>query len=222
MDTKPLRTWNTDKQQAYRDQHADALFFWHLVLDASPSMIPHAGALIASYNRYLAYLKQTASPMSMTQTSLFAESLQHGSPCPLGYTAPLTPERYRPQDGDGTALYNALGKLCTETTIKSQHILIVFTDGEDCAQAPVWTAGKVKELLTTLQEVEGWLAIYLGAHEEALREATAMGFHPGNVLTFAAEKIPEAFQRLQDATQQYLNAGKVERKLLAQGGVFTA
>lgn len=218
---KRLTTWDAGKQADYRQQHAQDCFMIHWLLDASPSMIPHADALMRSYNLYLRFLQQTASPMTMTETSFFSGSLTRGEPYPLRLTPPLIPARYQPAKGNGTALYNAVGELVVTNIPLAQHILVLFTDGEDCALDPLWTAAKVKEVLTTLQEVDGWLAVFLGAFPEALNEATAMGFAPGNSLVFSTDHIPEAFKTLQDATQQYLLLKTPkERKRLAVGGIF--
>lgn len=193
----------------------------HFLLDASPSMIPHASALRTSYNLYLRFLQQTASPMTMTETAFFSGSLTRGAPCALGLTPLLTPESYQPEKGNGTALYKATGHLLTTITHPAQHILVLFTDGEDCAIEESWTAASVKELLTTLQDVDNWLAVYLGAFPKALDEAEAMGFRSGNCLVFNADHIPEAFKKLQTATQQYLALKSPrERKLLAASGIF--
>ena len=99
-------------------------------------------------------------------------------------------------------------------------MLVVFSDGEDCAPEPVWTAGQVRELLTTLQDHAGWLCVFLGAFAAALDVARSMGFHEGNCLTFPGDQIPHAFEHLRRATQRYLAAPVPERKLLATGGIF--
>jgi hypothetical protein len=110
--------------------------------------------------------------------------------------------------------------VCSTTTQAGKHILVLFTDGEDCAPVPVWTAAKVHTLLTTLQDDAGWLCVFLGTEQAALTEAEAMGFHPRNCLLFPSEQLPEAFQRLQEATQRYLMASPIAQKQLAAGGVF--
>jgi hypothetical protein len=138
----------------------------------------------------------------------------------LGAVQALTPESYRPAHGNGTALYNAVGQVCTTATQHGQHVLVVFTDGEDRAPEPVWTAGQCHEVLTTLQEHTGWLCVFLGAFPEALDVARSMGFLGGNCLTFPGDQIPQAFEHLRRATQRYLAAPAQEKKLLASGGIF--
>ena len=215
-----LTAWDGPKQQAWRARHAASVFRWHFLLDASPSMIPHKRDLLRAYNLYLGWLQQHADPMGLHSLQCFSGTLGKAMETPIGTAPVLTETFYRPEDGNGTALYNAVGEVCTQATGTGQHILVLFTDGEDCALEPRWTAAKVHTLLTTLQEADGWLCVFLGAMETALQEAGRMGFLPGNTLSFPADQIPQAFRDLQKATQKYLNAGKAERKLLAAGGIF--
>src|SRR4030095_3049581 len=131
---------------------------------------------------------------------------------------PLTAETYTARLG-GTSLFDAIGTVTTTALEPMQHVLIVFTDGEDTSSEQ-YTAGAVAELLTTLQEHSGWLCVFLGAYPDALATARTLGFHDGNCVTFAGEQIPEAFLTLQRATQRYLTAAPADRKLLAAGSFF--
>ena len=76
-------------------------------------------------------------------------------------------------------------------------------------------------LLSTLQDERQWLCVFLAAFADALPVAAVLGFKEGNCLTFASEKILEAFERLRRATETYLLASPPARKLLAQSGVFS-
>jgi hypothetical protein len=48
-----------------------------------------------------------------------------------------------------------------------------------------------------------------------------LGFLHGNCLVFGSERIPDAFERLRRAIENYLLATPQQRKLLARGGVFS-
>ena len=218
---KQLASWDASRQAAWRQSHAQELCLFHLVLDASPSMHPYQRDLIRAYNMYLAWLQAAADPMSLAEVFTFDLQLRRlSSMQALGTAQTLTPESYQPIHGNGTALYNAVGQVCTTATQTGQHVFVVFTDGQDGAQEPGWTAGSCQELLTTLQEHTGWLCVFLGAFPEALDVAKSMGFHDGNCLTFPGDQIPQAFERLRQATRRYLAAPVPERKLLASGGIF--
>jgi hypothetical protein len=219
--TKALASWDASKQDAWRSQHAQDVLLVHFVLDASPSMHPYERDLMRAYNTYLSWLQGAAHPMSLAEVFTFDTGLHRlSSMQALGAVQALTPESYQPLHGNGTAIYNAVGQVCTTTTQAGQHVLVVFTDGEDGAPEPVWTAGQVRELLTTLQEHTGWLCVFLGAFPQALAVARSMGFHEGNCLTFPGDQIPHAFEHLRRATLRYLAAPVPERKLLATGGIF--
>jgi hypothetical protein len=219
---KALSAWTPDKQQTYRQRHPEQAVMLTILLDASPSMAgAPATALRSSFNMYLAWLQAYADPMSLVDVRTFSTALSRPSPQPLGLVQPLTAVTYDPLAGDGTALYRAVGVTCTQAEVAGQHLLIVFTDGRDNRSAELgWHVGQVLTLFTTLQQEQDWCGVFLGAFPEALEVGTAMGFAPTNCLTFASDRIPEAFRRLRQATRRYLTAGAQERKLLTQGGLF--
>jgi hypothetical protein len=191
---------------------------FHFLLDASGSMASHEMDLRRAYNLYVDWLKQHADPMSLIETQSFGTQLRRSAVQALGTAPPLTAETYTARLG-GTALYDAIGALTTTAIDPMQHVLIVFTDGADTSSEQ-YTAGAVAELLTTLQQHSGWLCVFLGAYPDALATARTLGFHDGNCVTFAGEQIPEAFLKLQRATQRYLAAPPADRKLLATGSFF--
>lgn len=220
---KAMATWDASKQDAWRKTHTQDVCLLHFILDASPSMHPHQQALISAYNMYMGWLQHAVSPMSLGEVWTFDLQLHRlSSMQALGTSQFLTPESYKPLRGNGTALYNAVGQVCTTASPVGQHVLVVFTDGEDGAHEPAWTAASCRELLSTLQEHDGWLCVFLGAFEKALDVAKSMGFYDFNALSFHSDRIPDAFMRLRQATNIYLNTPAPERKLLASSGIFNA
>ena len=219
---KGLATWDSAKQEQYRRAQPQHVWTFHFCFDASPSMHgAEAAALQKAYALYLAWLQQHADPMSLVEVCTFSSKLKRSPLQPLGRCTPLTPEQYNPLQGSGTALYRALGDLCTMPVGEGQHILVVFTDGQDNASdTTAWTASKVAQLLQTLQQEQSWLCVFLGAFPQALDVGRACGFVVGNCLVFGDDRIPEAFQQLRQATQKYLQAAPADRKLLAAGGIF--
>jgi hypothetical protein len=217
-----LNTWTPDKQQTYRQRHPEQALTFTALLDASPSMYgERAKALRVSFNMYLAWLQKHADPMSLVHVRVFSTKLAEGRATPLCQTPPLSEVTYDPLGGDGTALYHAVGVTCTQHETAGQHFLIVFTDGLDNrSKALGWSAQQVCTLVTTLEQEQGWAGVFLGAFAEALAVGKAMGFSAGNCLEFSSDRIPEAFQRLRQATQRYLAASVPARKLLVQGGLF--
>jgi len=211
-------TWDASKQHQYRAQaQQDALRF-HFLLDASGSMEPYAEALRKAYNQYLRYLQRQQLRYAVCDTRCFGSTLQAATAQPLLDAQALRPETYSATYG-GTALYDALGTVLTTAETIGQHLLMVYTDGQD-NESRAYTASKVQEVLTTLQDTGDWLAVFLGAFDEALTVAQACGFRPGNVLVFPNEKLPQAFHQFREAMQRYLDASPAQRKQLQQGGIF--
>ena len=220
--SKSLRTWDAARQAAYRQQAGQGTLHFTFLLDASPSMLgQYADNLRTAFNRYLAWLKAHAGPMSLVEVHCFSTEITRGAAQPLSLVAPLTSQTYDPRQGDGTALYRALGETCTHLDAQGQRILVVFTDGMDNrSDAFGWTVSAVQTLLTTLQAERQLLAVFLGAFDEALEVAATLGFAPGNTLMFSSDQIPDAFKKLTTATQRYLATAPAARKALATGGIF--
>ena len=216
--SKPLASWDGARQAAYRQAHPDQLFLFHLLLDGSGSMHEHAGALRRAYNLYLHWLQRHAPPMSMVDVRCFGSTLQDRHMQALGIVHPLDTTTYAAEYG-GTALFDAVGDVVTQASDPGQHVLVVFTDGMD-GDSTRWSPSQVHELLQTMQTVNDWLCVFLGAFPQALEVGSALGFAPGTCLVFGTERIPEAFERLRRATETYLLATPPARKLLAQRGVF--
>jgi hypothetical protein len=179
-----------------------------------------ARVLRQSFNMYLAWLKAHASPMALADIRCFSDYVEPSSVVPLGQLTPLTEQSYDPAQGSGTALYRAIGETCMTPYPDGQHILVLFTDGEDNHSADSgWTLANAHAALAERVKTD-WLAVFLGAMPEALAIGQALGFARGNCLLMTTDAIPDAFQSLTFATQRYLTAGPGQRKLLAQVGVF--
>ena len=215
--SKLLSAWTPDKQTAWRAQHPAQALTLHMLLDTSGSMDGHMDALSKGYNLYLRWLQRHGPPMALLDTRFFTTQITAAQPLALGGAPALTPQTRTPSGG--TALYDAVGTIVSTASQPGQHVLVVFTDGQD-EDSTHWTAAQVHTLLTTVQQESGWLCVFLGAFAAALEVARSMGFLPGNCLTFPNEKLPEAFTTLQQATQRYLAAIPQDRKRLAQGGIF--
>src|SRR5215475_9674516 len=159
---KMLSAWDDSRQAHYRQLHGSLSL--HFVLDASPSMFgQRAKDLLTSFNVYLAWLKRHADPMSLAEVRCFSDYVEPSCPVPLGQLTPLTPQSYRPEDGNGTALYRAIGEVCTQAPMDGEHVLIVFTDGNDNLSKGVgWPLHKAAATLEAVTK-QGWLAVFLGA-----------------------------------------------------------
>ena len=215
---KLLASWDAGKQAAWRYAHPHELCLFHFVLDASPSMHPYQRDLMRAYNMYLSWLQHAAHPMSLAEVFTFDLQLHRlSSMQALGAVQALTPESYRPMRGNGTALYNAVGQVCTaQSTQPDSMSWSSLRMAKTVRRSPSGRLSQVCELLTTLQEHTGWLCVFLGAFPKALDVARSMGFQDGNCLTFPGDQIPQAFEHLRRATQRYLAAPAARAKAAGQ------
>ena len=91
-----------------------------------------------------------------------------------------------------TSLFDALGDVISIITEKN-GILLVISDGEDNSSEN-YSLGKVKEMMKTLRQKQGWNIITMGANIESMKEAKSLGLKnvvnfdqhtPGNLTTLS-------------------------------------
>jgi hypothetical protein len=101
----------------------------------------------------------------------------------------LNDGNYRPNSN--TPLYDAIGQTvrATEKRVKEKDrvAFVILTDGMENASKEYNKAG----IFTLLKEKEaaGWGIIYLGANQDAYREAMGMGIAQSNSANFAVAKM---------------------------------
>jgi len=115
--------------------------------------------------------------------------------------APLTADDYRPRGG--TPLYDAMGQLITDATIRSEELkgaeavlFVVFTDGEE-NQSREYDRDKIFELVKR-REAQGWTFVYLGANQDSYAAGGRVGFDDRSVQNFTASSdgVARAFGSL--------------------------
>lgn len=65
-----------------------------------------------------------------------------------------------------------------------QVVLVIATDGKENASGPEYPLEDVKKLLEKRQ-AKGWLVIYLGANQDAIRVAGGMGIRPETSIDYS-------------------------------------
>ena len=186
--SKPLASWDATRQQAYRAKHPESTFVFHLLLDASGSMYQHEAALRTAYNLYLRWLQHNAPPMSLVDVRCFGTTLQAKNVQALGLVSPLTTETYASVYG-GTALYDALGSVVSQASEPGQHILVVFTDGQDCDSAQ-WSAGQVRELLRRSRSITTGCVCFWAPSRRRLKSQRSSALLPATVWFLAVRRFP--------------------------------
>lgn len=214
-------SWDAERQTLYRRSHPQECLTFHMILDASPSMRgDHTINLIRAYNMYQDWLKAHVSPMSQIEVTVFSTESRTRHAIPIGEAQPLTRTVYDPTQGDGTAIYKTVGQRLRSPTEGGNHILVLFTDGQDNMSAMYgWDLRDMRGLLHSAI-YDGWLCVYLAAYQEGKTTGVRMGFPEDNCLVFTSDRIPDAFKTLTRATQRFLQAAPAERRMLIAGGMF--
>ena len=129
---------------------------------------------------------------------------------------PLTDSTYIPSGM--TALYDAIGKAIDNTGIllhemkeedrPEKVIFVIMTDGEENSST-TYTKSLVQEKTQHQQDKYNWEFIYLGANQDAMTEAQAIGIH--NYTNYSASSFgtQSAYNTVSQSVSSYRNTGNV-------------
>lgn len=112
-----------------------------------------------------------------------------------------------------TALHDAMGlgikslddeltKLQREDNFPAKIIVVTLTDGAENASRE-YRADSVKRLVKASKNVEGWEFIFLGANQDAITTAKALGIRAGSTMTYVAS--PRGVTESIAATTRYIS-----------------
>lgn len=172
-----------------RDDLADIT----IVLDRSGSMESVKNDTIGGFNSFIDDQRKIPgfANVSLCQFDTVYEELYAGKPLP---EAPkLTNETFLPRGG--TALLDAIGRTINATGKRlsdipeaqrpSKVIFVIITDGEENSSKE-FTRDKVFEMISKQRDVFKWQFVFIGANQDAISTAAAMGIAASNSLSFAA------------------------------------
>jgi hypothetical protein len=119
----------------------------------------------------------------------------------------LGPHDYSPRGS--TALYDAVAQsvLRLEAKLEGREntriLVTILTDGYENASTEFTTYGAVKEILKRLEATKRWTFTFMGASDEIIAQAKAMGFSGSNALNYTklggVSKGMEGFTRSRTA-----------------------
>ena len=175
----------------------------YFLLDASGSMGSLRSDVIGGFNAFCDDQRRDGAETLMTFVQFDSEDphLVITDAKDLREIAPLTGDDYRPRGG--TPLYDAMGQLITDATIRSEELkgaeavlFVVFTDGEE-NQSREYDRDKIFELVKR-REAQGWTFVYLGANQDSYAAGGRVGFDDRSVQNFAASSdgVARAFGSL--------------------------
>jgi hypothetical protein len=134
---------------------------------------------------------------------------------PIREVIRLDENRFQPRGG--TPLYDAMGRLIADATIRAEKmssgdrgveevLFVTFTDGEE-NQSREYTRQKIFELIKK-RENQGWTFVFLGANQDAYAEGGQIGYSAANIQNFAPDAVGSraAYQSLSKSVSRRRNA----------------
>lgn len=173
----------------------------HVLLDRTASMASCADAAVGGYNSYVTKLPAAAC-VSLTLFDSVGIDLVRDAVAPPD--AALRDGEFAPRGM--TPLYDAIGQTIADAEGRSKGFdrvaLVILTDGHENASVR-FTCDDIQKLLKEKQERDGWLVIYLAAHQDAWAVGRRFGTVADNSLSFDVDKIGVAMDSSGRATASY-------------------
>lgn len=176
------------------------------VIDKSGSMAGKESDVIGGFNKFLAEQKALPGFAYLTMIQFDHEYDVKFNRVPIQHVADLNTDTYKPRGN--TALLDAIGKAINSVAWTDKKVqVLVITDGEENCSSQYR-----KETITNLIKLKteaGWSFVYLGAGVNSFRDATSIGFHANNVVTYANTGIgtQAAYATLTASASQFRSTG---------------
>lgn len=168
----------------------------YFLLDRSGSMEAMASDVIGGFNSFLA-AQQADGPDALFTLVQFDSADPHEmltDAVPISEMIPLDGSRFQPRGG--TPLYDAMGMLIADATIRAEQkaleegpgeeiLFVTFTDGEE-NQSRDYTREKIFDLVKKREDT-GWTFVFLGANQDSYEEGGRIGYSASNIQNFAAD-----------------------------------
>jgi hypothetical protein len=131
---------------------------------------------------------------------------------PIKAVPNLTTENYRPNGG--TPLLDTIGEVMVQTGKRlagmpeslrpSKVLFVIITDGEENA-SHVYNFQKINEMISHQKMIYKWEFVFLGANQDAIREASKMGISMNTSMSYGTSKgeITSTYGVLASKTQAF-------------------
>jgi Mg-chelatase subunit ChlD len=173
----------------------------YFLLDRSGSMQSMATDVIGGFNSFLES-QQADGPNALLTLVQFDSEDPHEvltDAVPIREVIRLDATRFQPRGG--TPLYDAMGRLIADATIRAEKtargdrraegiLFVTFTDGEE-NQSREYTRQKVFDLVKK-REDKGWTFVFLGANQDSYAEGGQIGYSASNIQNFAPDAVGSA------------------------------
>ncbi len=175
------------------------------VLDKSGSMQDVKESTISGFNEYVGALKNDKESEYRMTLSLFDSHVSRRlTAAPISEVQKLSSENYQPNGN--TALYDAVCEtlLDHENQSADKTLVVVMTDGEENSSTR-YTERDFRNFARLLKSTGGVSFVFLGANQDAWKNAEKWGFSRQNVATYNSTDIGTraAFQMMASNTTSY-------------------
>lgn len=173
----------------------------YFLLDRSGSMESMASDVIGGFNTFLAAQSADGDDALMTLVQFDSENSHEmlANAAALRDVSRLDAGTFLPRGG--TPLYDAIGHLVADATIRSETkasagawaediLFVIFTDGQE-NQSVEYTRQNVFDLISRKEEA-GWTFVFMGANQDVYAETVQIGIRTGNAQAYRADGMGSA------------------------------
>jgi uncharacterized protein YegL len=165
----------------------------YFILDKSGSMHACLNDTIGGFNAFIEKQKIDNPNGTMSLILFNDEIVTAFRNKPILEVEPLTPKIYFPSGA--TALLDAIGstiKMAAGTSVS----IVILTDGSENA-SKTYSKIHVNDLIESKRDA--WSFVFLGANQDAIKEARNLGIHERGAMTFTQNNTRAVFESLSDA-----------------------
>lgn len=167
-----------------------------VVLDASGSMQSCVQATLGGFNKFIIDQCKEAGSAKLSLTQFNYKPTAKYTNIDIQDVPKLSRRNYKPSGG--TALYDAIGvtidalgeslSSMPESARPGKVIVVIITDGQENASVR-YTGERIRLMIDHQKERYSWEFLFIGANQDAITEAAAIGIPMQSALTYAANDI---------------------------------
>ena len=176
----------------------------YFVLDRSGSMYNIVDDTIGGFNSFVDNQRKI-NPEGNMSLYIFNDEFKTVYENKKISTLPkFTHDMYWPQSQ--TALLDAIGKTIkiVEKSVNENHkTIVILTDGEENFSS-IYTKAHVNDLIDMKRANSSWTFVFLGANQDAIKEAGKLGIPECSAMTFDPENTQQTFEGLSVAVGRQL------------------
>ena len=192
-----------------------------LLLDRTGSMESIKDDTIGGFNAFLA--DQQKEPGEASMSLIQFDSVDPYEVIndfdPIAQVKPLDTNTFVPRST--TPLLDAIGRGINDITAKlgnipeeerpDKVIFVVLTDGHENASREFRDRSKIMEMIKDREENHMWKFVFLGANQDAIKEAGSIGISAGSTMTYASTSggTRHAFMSMSKGMSKYRGADAV-------------